>query len=47
MFFGLIAELMVKLFYDGHKVRCYVVEKVHGDMPRPIYASMPSSPLRP
>lgn len=39
IFFGLLAELMVKLFYDGHKVRCYIVGELVGEFPKPIYGS--------
>jgi glycosyltransferase involved in cell wall biosynthesis len=37
IFFGLIAELMVKIYRDGHRVRCYVVKNVKGTLPDPIY----------
>lgn len=37
LLFGLLAELIVKLYYEGHKVRCYKVEKTVGDFPSPIY----------
>lgn len=39
IFFGLLAELMIKLYYDAHKVRCYKVEKVLGELPSPIHGS--------
>jgi hypothetical protein len=37
IFFGLLAELMVKLFHEGHKIRPYVVEAAFGEYPTPIY----------
>jgi len=37
VFFGLMSELMVKLYFQGHKVRCYVVGSVSGELPDPIY----------
>ena len=36
IFFGLIAELMVKIYHDGQKVRPYVVKTVSGNMFDPI-----------
>jgi glycosyltransferase involved in cell wall biosynthesis len=33
---GLLAELMVKLYYDGNRARSYVVQKLHGEYPRPL-----------
>lgn len=43
IFSGLIAELMVKLFVYGHKQRPYVVRKIHGDLPNPIFADKDGS----
>jgi len=34
--FGLLAELMVKLYHDGHKVRPYVLESIVGNCSDPI-----------
>jgi len=34
---GLLAELMVKLYYDGNRARPYVVQRLHGDYPRPVH----------
>ena len=36
IFFGLIAELMVKIYHDGQRVRPYVVKSVAGSMLDPI-----------
>ena len=36
-FSGLIAELMVKIYIDGNRVRPYVVHKIEGSLPSPIY----------
>jgi glycosyltransferase involved in cell wall biosynthesis len=33
---GLLAELMVKLYFEGHRVRPYVVERITNHCPRPI-----------
>jgi glycosyltransferase involved in cell wall biosynthesis len=35
---GLLAELMVKLYYDANRARPYVVQRLHGDYPKPIHA---------
>ncbi len=37
IFIGLVAELIVKLYHDGHRVRCYVVEKRLNEFLDPIY----------
>ena len=34
---GLLAELMVKLYYDGNRARPYVVQRLHGDYPKPLH----------
>lgn len=34
--FGLLAELLVKLYFEGHKVRCYVVDEITNVCERPI-----------
>lgn len=34
---GLLAELMVKLYYDGNRARPYVVQRLVGNYPRPIH----------
>ena len=37
---GLLAELFVKLHFEGFKVRCYKVAKTTGSYPNPIYPSL-------
>lgn len=37
IFFGLIAELLVKLNFEGHRRRCYVVKHVLNELPRPLH----------
>ena len=37
--FGLLAELLVKLYYDGLKAKCYVVESSLGSFADPIHKS--------
>jgi glycosyltransferase involved in cell wall biosynthesis len=34
---GLLAELMVKLYFDGNRARPYVVERITNELPRPIH----------
>ena len=34
---GLLAELMVKLYYDANRARPYVVQRLHGEYPRPLH----------
>lgn len=36
IFFGLVAELIVKIYHDGQRVRPYVVRKVEGSLSDPI-----------
>jgi len=43
---GLLAELMVKLYYDAARARPYVVEHITNEMERPIHP-WPEEPVHP
>ena len=34
---GLLAELMVKLYFEGNRARPYIVERITNELPRPIH----------